>query len=147
MSYEYRSPFNYVISKQGVITSGATDFMISRAPWPSPVNKYYLLRKVHVNSSATSGLGFAGGTFTMWDQDLSSATPTKRGSGGAPLFTCTIGTETMAAVTSGQPAIGVSGNSVATDLHITQIPRIPFYAGITVQAPIGTQYALELEVQ
>jgi hypothetical protein len=146
MSFEHRAPFNYIITKQGVITSGAVDTMISRAPWPAPVNKYYILRKVHVTSSATSGIGINAGVFTMWDQDLSSATPLKRGSGGAPLLTVGIG-PSVPAVLSGQPGIGISGNAVSTDLHVTQVPRVPFYAGITTQAPIGTQYAVELEIQ
>src|SRR6186713_2914034 len=118
MSYNNRRPFTSIVHKGKRITSGATDFMITRAPWATPVNKYFVLRKVRVVNSEPTASGSTDTVF--WDQDLSSTTPTKRGSAGGALF-----------VVPGNATVGISGvfGTLAGNNGNETTPAIPFYAG------------------
>ena len=112
------------------ITSAATDTLIWRVPWGNPVNKVFELRKIVFNANSVSG-----GNLSIWDQDLSSTTPTKNGSAGAALLTVT------------GPIATVSGVSASLNgLDLNQCPQIVFQAGITCNAPIGTFVAIEGQV-
>lgn len=129
MPFRDRSPFSYIVTKNKIITSAASDFMITRAPWPSPVNKLYRLRKAVVSTSGAVG----GATVILWDQDLSSATPATRGSAGAALVTIST-------------AANLSGTS-STTYDENSLPREFFQAGITARTTsINTAVSLELEV-
>lgn len=72
MSYDQRMPFSDVVAKSKVITSGAVTTLVTRAPWQPGSQHYYNLRKITASSTAS---GVANSVITLWDQDLSSATP------------------------------------------------------------------------
>ena len=148
MPETHRRPFSYITTKFRTITSGQTDFMITRAPWPAPANRYYIVRKIDVQSPGNDNVA-SGNAAVFWDQDLSSATPASRGSGGGPLLVATIH-PTIINNVSGAPSATASGAFIganeATPSGLDTQPRIPFYAGITCRAPINTTIQLELEV-
>ena len=55
-----RRPFSMPVVKHGTLTAAsqglASGTMITRAPWPAPTSKYYVLRKVVATQvGATSG--------------------------------------------------------------------------------------------
>ncbi len=129
-AYNNLKPGAMPVAFTKAITSAATDTLIWRVPWGNPVNKVFEPRKIIFTSN-----GISGGTFTMWDQDLSSATPTKNGSAGAALIT----------VPSTQ---WVSGNQavVVNIISENQMPQIVFQAGLTCNGPIGTTVAIEGQV-
>lgn len=131
MSYNNRRPFSAIVHKSKKIISGQVDFMITRAPWADPVNKYFVLRKARVVNSQGSGVGDT----VFWDQDLSSATPTKRGSAGGALYVVPGGNA---------PLSGVFSSASKEDIDNT--PPVPFYAGITCRADINSYINLELEL-
>lgn len=131
-SYNDLRPGAQPVSFTKAITSGATDTLIWRVPWGNPVNKVFEIRKILFTSVALSG-----GSLTIWDQDLSSATPTKNGSAGAALITVA----PVGATTATSGAV-----SVITGLDLNQMPQIIFQAGITCNGPIGTTVAIEGQV-
>ena len=77
-AYNNLKPGAMPVAFTKAITSAATDTLIWRVPWGNPVNKVFELRKIIFNTNSLSG-----GALSIWDQDLSSATPTKNGSAGA----------------------------------------------------------------
>lgn len=132
-----RRPFSmpYVNHANNLTVSTAT--MVARAPWPSPVNKYFILRKLVV----TAAPGFAatsGGFMGVWDQDLSNTTPIARGSGGGPLFTVPL-----------NPVFMGSGNGTTapsmTVLDIDACPQEIFQAGVCVQSNISGVQTVSFE--
>ena len=136
-----RRPFSMPVVKHGTLAAAAQSIsgtMITRAPWPSPVNKYYVLRKI----VATQTTMVSGGFLSVWDQDMSNTTPVSRGSAGGPLLQIPI-----------TPLIQNSGvfiNSAATmtTVDIDACPQEFFQAGITIQQNVsGTvNVSLELDV-
>lgn len=110
--------------------------MLARAPWPQPVGKYFVLRKL-VATSQTAAM-VSGGVLNVWDQDLSNTTPIARGSGGLPLLSIPI----TPVVVSGQPCQGM------TILDIDACPQQFFQAGITCQtsASGGVLVSFEADV-
>lgn len=130
MSYLDRMPFSDVVAKSKVIISGATNTLITRVPWQPGSQKYYVVRKVTVDTAYGSGA-----VVTLWDQDLSSATPATRGnaSTGALLTIATIA--------------GASGYGYHATLGLNECPRQRFEAGITAQSTSpNTGITLELEL-
>lgn len=111
------------------ITSAATNTLIWRVPWGNPVNKVFEPTKIIFTNVTLSG-----GALTIWDQDLSSATPSSNGSAGAALITVPTGANVSGAT-----------NSI-TILDKTQLPQITFLAGLTVNSPIATDVAIEGQV-
>jgi|SRR6185503_12186845 len=131
-AYNNLKPGAMPVAFTKAITSAATDTLIWRVPWGNPVNKCFEPRKIIFTCNANSG-----GALTIWDQDLSSATPTKNGSAGAALIT--VAPIAATASTSGQ-------GSVITVISENQMPQIVFQAGLTCNAPIGTFVAIEGQV-
>ena len=128
-----------------VVTLGAVNnaTMIARAPWPAPVSKYFVLRKLvaTVNPNAVS---FSGGILGIWDQDLSNTTPISRGSGGGPLLVIPLVPSGQTALASGQP---IAAGASMTILDIDSCPQESFFAGITCQASIsGVGVSFEADV-
>ena len=113
-----RRPFSMPYVGHASSVSGTT--MVSRAPWPAPVGKYFVLRKLVVSYNASTLV--SGAAIGVWDQDLSNTTPIGRGSGGGPLITVPL-----------VPS-WVSGTTMAsmTVLDIDACPQESFYAGLTV---------------
>jgi hypothetical protein len=133
MSYNNRMPFSDIVSKARVITSAAVTQMITRVPWQPGAQKTYHLRKVTVTTPVTVPL--ASNTVTLWDQDLSSATPATRGNAS-----------TGALLTINNLGNGVSGATQTITLGLNELPRQRFEAGICCQAvSINTAVILELE--
>lgn len=116
------------------VTSAATNTLIWRVPWGNPVNKVFEPTKIIFTTASQSG-----GALTMWDQDLSSATPTSNGSAGGALLT-------VAAQPYGLAAASGGSTNVLAILGKNELPQITFLAGITVNAPIGTDIAMEGQV-
>lgn len=113
-----RRPFSMPYVANGSVAGGSTNaVMIARAPWPAPVGKYFVLRKL-VATGLTANI--SGALLNVWDQDLSNTTPIGRGSAGGPLMTV--------------PFVGiVSGLSPSmTVLDIDACPQQMFQAGLTV---------------
>lgn len=135
MTWIFKKPYSYIVTKSITVTSGGTNYMLTRAPWPSGAQKYYVLRKVTATATASA----SGGSAVLWDQDLSNTGPAGRGSGAQPLYIIPISTVNLSGV-------GSVSNASQTKTDINTTPQIPFYAGITAQAPIGTLINLELEV-
>lgn len=131
-SYRDLRPGGQPVTFTKAITSAATDTLIWRVPWGNPVNKVFEIRKILFTTTALSG-----GSLTIWDQDLSSATPTKNGSAGAALITVA----PVGATASTSGAV-----SVITSLDLNQMPQIIFQAGLTCNAPIGTFVAVEGQI-
>lgn len=130
-------PFSMTVVKHTANFSGTAGTMMTRAPWQSPINKYYVIRKIVITnmSAATSGLGLG-----IWDQDLSNTSPVARGSSASPLMM-------LPAQTTGP------GN--ATIIGRDQLPAEYFQAGITMttyvsgavaSAVSGVFVSAELEV-
>jgi len=93
------------------IASAATNTQIAKMPWPNPAAGKGSLHKIYVsNSQATAAV------VVLWDQDLSDATPTARGSAAAPLFRINV------------PAS--SDVMVPSD----RLPEVWFQAGIAAQS-------------
>ena len=113
------------------IVSAATNTLIWRVPWGNPVNKVFEPTKIIFTTNTLSG-----GALTMWDQDLSSATPTSNGSAGGALITV-----------SAQPYVPATTSGASTNvlaiLSKDQLPQITFLAGLTVNGPIATDVAIE----
>lgn len=129
-------PFAIPVVKRGIYTSG--NFMLTRAPWQSPVNKYYVIRKLIATNMQTGFNVSSGGIImSLWDQDLSNTTPVARGSGGQPLLVVPVGGA------SGTAAIGM------TSLSNAQLPQEFFQAGITMTSTpaniSGIAISVELE--
>ena len=115
------------------IAAGAADTLLWRVPWGNPVNKVFEPRKIIFSTA-----GMSGGTLIIWDQDLSSATPTKNGSAGAALIS--VGGAVVGANASGT---GV----VASVLDLNQCPQIVFQAGLTCQSTVsGTSVTIEGQI-
>lgn len=121
-----RRPFSmpYVNHVTNVVANTAT--MIARAPWPQPVGKYFVLRKL---VATYTGLTSGGVSLAVWDQDLSNTTPIARGSAGGPLLVIPA---TQVGSTAGQ-ASGISIPSM-TILDIDACPQEMFQAGICIQS-------------
>lgn len=114
-------------------TSGA---MVARAPWPSPVNKYFVLRKLVVTVNAANLT--SGGTMPVWDQDVSNSTPVSRGSAGGPLL--------VVPLVPSVPLSGITQASLAV-LDIDACPQEMFQAGITVAPNVsGCTVSFEADV-
>lgn len=134
MSFLERLPYSDVVSKSKVIISGATNTLITRVPWQPGSNKTYHLRKVQATIPSNAS-GSLASVVTLWDQDLSSATPSTRGnaSTGALLTINNVGS--------------ISGASATVALGLNECPRIRFEAGITAQSTSpNTSIVLELEM-
>src|SRR6185436_7956268 len=129
-AYNNLKPGAMPVAFTKAITSAATDTLIWRVPWGNPVNKVFEPRKIIFTTNSLSG-----GSLTIWDQDLSSATPTKNGSAGAALITVP-----SQAFVSGNQTIAI------TVISENQMPQIVFQAGLTCNAPIGTFVAVEGQV-
>lgn len=111
------------------ITSANSNFQVARAPWPDPVNKYFVLKTVHVTN-----LDGAATAVHLWDQDLSNTTPATAGSAGTALV-----------VLEGA-ASAASGVAGATTRYENLPPR-KFFAGIAAQASrINVHIAVEVDV-
>lgn len=133
MSGLVKEPFTSVITKSRNVVSGITT-MITRAPWPN--GQYYRLRKLDVTTmdgAAVSGVG----PFRFWDQDLSSTTTASVGSANSALLI--VGGTLGASAVSGFTSFNVNKPMDA-------LPRVPFYAGVTMVAPMGASVTVELEV-
>lgn len=77
-----------------------------------------------------------GNIVTLWDQDLSSATPSVRGNAS-----------TGALLTLNNVGSILSGAASSLTLGLNECPRIRFEAGITAQATApNTSIILELEM-
>lgn len=145
MSYADRTPYSYIVTKSKIILSAAVDTLITRAPWPAPVGKYYKIRKVMVTNNVGSGA-----QLLLWDQDLSSATPAGRGSAGAALIQIPVQIASPIPVAGSGFLLttlsGVVGNQVVRSYE--QLPQEKFQAGITAQAIncLNMHVAVELEV-
>lgn len=126
--YNHR-PFAMPVVKHGQNFSGTAGTMITRAPWQSPVNKYYVIRKIMVAnaSSALSGGATTSLTLNLWDQDLSNTTPVARGSGVLPLITVPLNGSVS----------GAAATNPLTVLGETQLPFEYFQAGITACTTIN----------
>jgi len=129
-AYNNLKPGAMPVAFTKAITSAATDTLIWRVPWGNPVNKVFEPRKIMFTTNMLSG-----GSLTIWDQDLSSASPTKNGSAGAALITVP-----SQVFTSGNQTVGMMVISE------NQMPQIVFQAGLTCNAPIGTTVAVEGQV-
>jgi len=129
-AYNNLKPGAMPVAFTKAITSAATDTLIWRVPWGNPVNKVFEPRKIIFTTNSLSG-----GSLTIWDQDLSSATPTKNGSAGAALITVP-----SQAFVSGNQTIAI------TVISENQMPQVVFQAGLTCNAPIGTFVAVEGQV-
>ena len=136
MSYVQKEPFTDVVVKTKVILSGGINQMISRVPWQPGSQKYYTLRKV-VATTPPGLSGSVGSVVTLWDQDLSSATPAVRGNASTgALITLAV-----------QQGVGLSGGSNTVVLGLNECPRERFEAGICAQASlVNTAIMLELEL-
>jgi len=136
MSYLERLPYSDIVTKSKVIISGATNTLITRVPWQPGAAKTYHLRKVQVTTpTTTSGTGNAN-IVTLWDQDLSSATPSTRGNAS-----------TGALLTINNVGAMLSGAAASVSLGLNECPRLRFEAGITAQATSpNTSIILELEM-
>ena len=135
MSGIEKEPLTSVVTKFVTTTSGTN--MVTRAPWPN--GQYYRLRKIDIStqSDITSG----GAIWKFWDQDTSSTTTASRGSGASPLLILSPG----GVLTSGVlAATGFSSTNINRGFNET--PRIPFFAGITVQTNVVSVVNLELEI-
>lgn len=73
---------SYVETYHVDFTSAASDFMVARAPWASPVGKKFQLVSVVATNRNQNGLS---SRVILWDQDLSNSTPPTAGSAGAAL--------------------------------------------------------------
>lgn len=131
MSVMSITPFTYRVSKTLRITSANSNFQLSRAPWPDPVNRIYRIKQLVISNP--SG---AAAQVVIWDQDLSNSTPVARGSAGGAL------------INVGVAASGASGTySAAEKFDEGQLPDVFFQGGIAVQAnQINVAIAAELEV-
>jgi len=121
-----RRPFSMpYVADANCVFAGATNsgVMIARAPWPAPVNKYFVLRKV----VATQTNFTSGGFMAIWDQDLSNTTPVGRGSGSGPLLQVP-----LAPLSSGTP-----GGPTMTILDIDACPQQYFQAGVVVSTNVS----------
>ena len=136
MSYQERLPYSDVVSKSKVVISGLTNTLLTRVPWQPGSNKTYHLRKIQVTTPAvTSGTGNAN-TVTLWDQDLSSATPAVRGNAS-----------TGALLTINNMGAILSGAASTIALGLNECPRVRFEAGVTCQTiSPNTSIVMELEM-
>lgn len=113
-----RRPFSMPYVANAIVAGANTNAnMVARAPWPQPVGKYFVLRKLVI---AGLPANISGALLNIWDQDLSNTTPIGRGSAGGPLMVI--------------PFVGViSGLSASmTVLDIDACPQQMFQAGLTV---------------
>jgi hypothetical protein len=117
------------VVKHGQNFSGSAGTMITRAPWPAPANKYYVIRKLIVSNTTAVTSGGAALSLAIWDQDLSNTTPVARGSGLLPLITVPL---------AGNASGGAGSLSAMTVLGQDQLPPEYFQAGITVSTVIST---------
>lgn len=120
--YPHR-PFAMPVVKHGQNFSGTAGTMITRAPWQSPVNKYYVIQKLVVTNGSAVNSGQL--SLAIWDQDLSNTTPVARGSGLLPLISVPV----PFSVSGGGAGIG---SSPLLALGRDQLPQEYFQAGITV---------------
>lgn len=124
-----RRPFSMPYVNQTNSVTAGTATMIARAPWPQPVGKYFVLRKLVATINPGAG-AVSGGLLSVWDQDLSNTTPISRGSAGGPLFTVPL---IPAQLSSGN---GVTAPSM-TILDIDACPQQIFQAGLTIQTALS----------
>lgn len=135
--YDHR-PFSMPVVKHNTqpISGSTTGFMITRAPWQTGSNKYYVLNKLviangsAVNSGAPLFLNF-------WDQDLSNANPVARGSALGPLISVPIPFNSSGAIgsftgTASGQLIGPYVGPVV--IGHDQLPAEYFQGGITIAA-------------
>ena len=123
-------PFTWRETYSVVVTSANSNFQLARMPWADPINKIGRLKKVTI-----SNLDGAGATVHMWDQDLSSSTPTTRGSAGTALVVLGAG---------GAGASGVGATTVAWGEK--DLPSTPFLGGMALQATrINVAISAEVE--
>lgn len=98
--------------------------MITRAPWQTGSNKYYVINKLIVTNTTTA-FGSGALSLAIWDQDLSNTGPVARGSSLGPLLTVPISSTVSGSVQ------GTSLNQM-TVLGHDQLPAEYFQGGITV---------------
>ena len=134
-----KEPLSSVITKSRTTVSGTN--MITRAPYPN--GQFYRLRKIDITTQ--SDLTSGGAIWKFWDQDLSSTTAGTVGSAASALFMVS---PPIAASGSHISPLYASGFGVTAAINKdrSQTPRIPFYAGITVQTNVVSIVTLELEV-
>ena len=134
-------PFAMTVVKHGSVGVTNSGVMITRAPWPAPTNKYYVLRKII--ATQTTATGASGGSLAIWDQDLSNTSPVARGSAGGPLLTIPV-TPLLGASTSGAGVVG--GSATMTVLDLNACPREYFQAGVTCLPTISGAVNISLEL-
>lgn len=126
-----RRPFSMPVVKHNLnaISGGSTGYMITRAPWQTGSNKYYVINKLLITNTTTA---FASGALSLaiWDQDLSNTGPVARGSSLGPLLTVPIVSQI-----SGGNTVGVT-NQITVLAH-DQLPGEYFQGGITVIGVAG----------
>lgn len=113
---------SYIETYHVDFVSAASNFMIARAPWASPVNKKFQLVSLAATTRAGSGLQ---SEIILWDQDLSNTTPPTAGSAGGAL------------IRFGAAANAASGaGAVTTVLAHDVCPPREFIGAITGQSSI-----------
>jgi hypothetical protein len=110
---------SYTETYSVLVLSGASNFQLMRAPWPSPVNKMAYLLNVMITPQG----GGSGAQVVMWDQDLSNSTPPTRGSAGGAILILGAGASSFS---------GVATNT--TTYSTLQMTHEPFVGGIAMQA-------------
>jgi len=135
MSFLESAPLTSIITKFKATVSGTN--MLTRAPWPN--GQYYRLRKYNITTQ--SDLTSGGAIWKFWDQDLSSTTTAGIGSAGAALLMVS-----PAPTVSGISAQASGFNVVSVTNGFNETPRVPFYAGVTVQTNVVSNITLELEI-
>jgi hypothetical protein len=124
------------VVKHASVISSQSGTGITRAPWPAPTNKYYILRKV----IATQQNVGSGSYLSIWDQDCSNTTPVTRGSAGGPLLQIPI-----------TPLIPASGSVIGTAptmtvLDIDACPQEYFQAGVMAQNNVSGTVIVSVEL-
>lgn len=123
-----RRPFSMPVVKhnQNPISGGSTGYMITRAPWQTGSNKYYVIEKLIITNGAVAASGLPT-TLNIWDQDLSNTGPVARGSSAGPLISLPIPMQTNLS------GIG-SANTAPAAITIGRdaLPQEYFQGGITV---------------
>jgi len=148
--YPHR-PFGQIIPKHASNISGAASigFMITRAPWQAPVNKYYVIRKLVVSqmSSVNSGLPLS---LAIWDADLSNTTPVARGSSASPLISIPLSFGISGGTVAGtfaQPSnlVMIGQDQMPPEFFQAGITCVPLQGGAAVSIS-GSTISMELEV-
>ena len=112
-------PFRDIIAGHTFITSASSNFQLLFGPYANPTNRKLYLRKMIISNSIGTPCAVR-----IWDQDLAGSGTASRGSAASNGCLLEL-TATQASATSGIP--------IATSYEPSQIPIIPFEAGIAVQ--------------